>query len=249
MVAQRKVTETTLKRGKPMLIVSLPRNDVVLAQAAQAAGADALKVHINVQHHASGTYFGTLADERAALVEIIDVGLPVGIVPGADAAMATQQDMWELDELGVDFFDAYVHHMPVWMLQMETAMSRMLALSCQQRAEGYSLGPHPDKCAIIEASVIAPDGYGQPLTAADLCEYEKICCLYPEIPVLVPTQCKIQPHELPALLKVGISGIIIGAVVTGGEASGIHKVTQQFVEVLRNPKDNDTTISGRKSEP
>ena len=36
------------------LIVSLPHNDAVLSQAAFEAGADAVKVHCNLVHNASG---------------------------------------------------------------------------------------------------------------------------------------------------------------------------------------------------
>lgn len=42
------------------LFVSLPANDIKLAEAALASGADGLKVHINVGHRASGNRFGTL---------------------------------------------------------------------------------------------------------------------------------------------------------------------------------------------
>ncbi len=151
-----------------MLVVSLPRNEVQFAEAAQAGGADAVKVHINVHHHASGTVFGSLQEERQALEAIVQVGLPVGIVPGAEAAMASCEDMQELDQMGIDFFDAYVHQMPAAMLQMDTQISRMMALSYHQRQTNFSLGPCADWCDLIEASIIEPDGYRQPMTVADL---------------------------------------------------------------------------------
>ena len=48
----------SLLRQRPALAVSLPLNDIALAKAAEEAGADALKIHINVHHDASGTHFG-----------------------------------------------------------------------------------------------------------------------------------------------------------------------------------------------
>jgi len=214
------------------LVVSLPRNEVQFAEAARAGGADAVKVHINVHHHASGTLFGSLREEQEALEAIVQVGLPVGIVPGAEAAMASLEDMQKLDEMSIDFFDAYVDQMPAAMLQMETQMSRMIALSHRQRRTHFSLGPCAARCDFIEASIIEPDGYGQPLTVADLCDYAAICTAYPEIPVLVPTQRHIVPDELPTLTMCGVRGIIIGAVVTGDEPAHIEQTTRQFADML-----------------
>jgi len=215
-----------------VLVVSLPRNEVQFAEAAQAGGADAVKVHINVHHHASGTHFGSLAEESKALEAIVQVGLPVGIVPGGETAMASPDDMQKLDEMGIDFFDAYVHQMPAAMLQMETQMSRMMALSYHQHQASFSLGPGTAWCDFIEASIIEPDGYGQPLTVADLCDYAAICTAYPDIPVLVPTQRCIRPEELSMLTNCGIRGIIIGAVVTGNEPATVEQTTRQFADVL-----------------
>jgi len=215
-----------------VLVVSLPRNEVQFAEAAQAGGAEAVKVHINVHHHASGTHFGSLAEESKALEAIVQVGLPVGIVPGGETAMASPDDMQKLDEMGIDFFDAYVHQMPAAMLQMETQMSRMMALSYHQRQTDFSLGRCAAWCDFIEASIIEPDGYGQPLTVADLCDYAAICTAYPDIPVLVPTQRCIRPEELSMLTNCGIRGIIIGAVVTGNEPATVEQTTRQFADVL-----------------
>ncbi len=233
MGTERRQLETMLKtQDRPALVVSLPRNEVRFAEAAQAGGADAVKVHINVHHHASGTTFGSLQEERRALKAILQVGLPVGIVPGADTAMASREDMQELDQMGIDFFDAYVHQMPAAMLQMETQMSRMIALSYHQRRTNFSLGHCAHWCDLIEASIIDPDGYGKPLTVADLADYAAICITYPDIPVLVPTQRRITPDELSMLISCGVRGIIIGAVVTGNEPATIAQVTRQFAEAL-----------------
>jgi hypothetical protein len=38
---------------KLVLIASLPRNDAELARAVRDAGADAVKIHMNVHHHAT----------------------------------------------------------------------------------------------------------------------------------------------------------------------------------------------------
>jgi len=76
---------------RPLLIVSLPRNDVTLAVAAKESGAHVLKVHVNVRHLASGTVFGSLPEERPQLEKILALGLPTGLVPGEEQMIAPEE--------------------------------------------------------------------------------------------------------------------------------------------------------------
>src|SRR3712207_2114021 len=93
----------TLRTQEFTLLVSLPRNDVQLAQAAVRGGAQGLKVHINVHHYASGTHFGSLKEERDNLERIMEAAgdIPVGIVPGG-TPFATPDDFAALAQLGID---------------------------------------------------------------------------------------------------------------------------------------------------
>jgi hypothetical protein len=50
-----------MKAGSFPLVVSLPRNDLDLANAAVAGGAQGIKVHLNGYHRASGVVFGSFA--------------------------------------------------------------------------------------------------------------------------------------------------------------------------------------------
>ena len=52
---------------KFVLVVSLPSNNLGLAKAALEGGADAVKVHCNVWHRASGHTFGTYEENKAFL--------------------------------------------------------------------------------------------------------------------------------------------------------------------------------------
>src|SRR6188508_1992560 len=102
------------------LIVSLPRNDVELAKAAAESGAHAVKVHMNVRHDASGTGFGSYAEEHETVREIIKaVKIPVGLMPGADPAnLPAQDELNSLAAAGLEFVDIYTHHMPLWFLEL-----------------------------------------------------------------------------------------------------------------------------------
>src|SRR5512137_366944 len=106
------------------LIVSLPGNDLELAHAAAEGGADAVKVHMNVVHRASGLSFGSFSEEMPRIRRITaECGVKVGLMPG-------QQELPTIDELksliveGLDFIDIYAHHLPASYL----ALGKMIRL-------------------------------------------------------------------------------------------------------------------------
>ena len=94
---------------KFVLVVSLPSNNLGLAKAALEGGADAVKVHCNVWHRASGHTFGTYAENKEFLRDLIALcgDVPVGLVPGTSEAFITEAELRELEEMGLDFISAY----------------------------------------------------------------------------------------------------------------------------------------------
>lgn len=223
-----------LRQNRPSVFVSLPRNDIELAQAAAEAGADGLKVHINLHHHAANLTFGSWEEEAAVIEQIIALGLPVGIVPGTAEQMCTPEDMASMAAAGVDFVDAYLHDMPAWMLDTDTEIHIMAAAGFREvEPEGSFAGLELlPTVRMVEASIIAHDGYGEPLRAGDVRQYARLVDrLKPVgVPVLVPTQRSIRPSELSSLHKVGVHGILIGAIVTGNEPASIARGTRQFAD-------------------
>ena len=223
-----------LSRDEFALLVSLPSNCVELARAAANGGAQGLKVHINIEHAASGTRFGSFDEERGNLEAIVAaVDVPVGIVPGAER-MAGREDMQGLADMGIDFFDAYAHDMPAWMLSMaDNPMSVMVALHCDhawgdQKAILKGLRDvESARVDMIEASIIHHDGYGKPLNVIDIARYSGIGH-HARVPVIVPTQRAIQPDEVGLIRDCGIAGLLIGAIVTGRDAEGIEGATATF---------------------
>jgi hypothetical protein len=219
----------TLLRDRTRLIVSLPANAPALAQAAAEAGADALKVHINVRHEASGTVFGSLAEEEEKLEGILALGLPTGIVPGVAASLPSPDDMHQLEAMGVDFFDLYDHDMPLWLARWQ-GMTRGIAASHTTPAESIAefdgMG-----FELLEAAIIPHDGYGQPLTAADLAVYRRVRRAT-KLPMIVPTQRAIQPEDVPMLAGLGVNAIMIGAIVTGREPASVARATDRFAAAL-----------------
>jgi hypothetical protein len=222
------------------LIVSLPRNDAELARAAAEAGADAIKVHLNVTHEASHTRFGSFDEERAALESILYVvECPVGVMPGADV-VATKAEMDALAEIGVTFLDMYVKHMPPWMLEMPK-WKKIAAFDASWSAEMFPLltaatvgivGYAIDR---VEASIFPPSDIGKPFTVADLMKviaFTRAC----NQPVVLPTQKFIAPDDVGRLKRHReIADLMIGAVVTGDTPNSIHAATEEYKKRILAP--------------
>jgi len=214
-----------------VVVVSPPRNEAAMVAAAFAAGADACKVHLNVTHRASGTRFGSYDEERASIEACIrandDPG-PVGVMPGADVT-ASRAEMERLFDAGIDFFDVYDHHCPAWMLALP--MCAMVAVgpdhtSDQVRALAR-LGMD-----VLEASIVQPDDYGKPLTVRDLERYW-LLCQATDHPVVVPSQKRLTPEDLPLLRETGVRGVILGTISLGDSAETIAERLPAFISHVR----------------
>lgn len=201
---------------RPMtLIASLPRNDPALARAALEGGADVLKVHLNVHHHASGTHFGSLEEERTRLEEILQIwhGRPVGIVP-AGHVLRDVETLSRLPEMGFDFLSLYNHHAPVGLLPPVEAMDRMLAFSVDDTPE-IMKGMAVLSVQIAELSIMHPNTYGEPFTYQDLARLAAAAKNVHPLPAVLPTQHKVLPQAIPELLEARIAGLMIGIIVAG----------------------------------
>ena len=211
------------------LLASLPQNDVELARAALRGGAQGLKVHINVEHFASGTRFGSFVEERDKIAAIIaeaqNVGASVGIVPGAGGAFATPDEFASLRELGVDYFDAYPSDCPAWaMIQrdLDVMVAAYYGMELTELAHYEALG-----MTLCEASIMAHDSYGQALNARDLAAYAALASAT-KVPIIVPSQKKLVPVDVAALQKTGVRGILLGAIVLGRDAQSIETNLRAF---------------------
>lgn len=212
-------------KTRPMtLIMSLPANDPALAKAAFDAGADVVKVHCNVRHRASGTGFGPLAEYADTFAQMFAESKgPMGLVPGAGIEDVLR-DMHAASAMGFDFFSLYAHHAPPAILSLSQAL---MAACAHDYAPGEAAGLQAAGAQVLEASVIPPDGYGQPLSLRDVMAYRRLCEAS-RLPVVVPTQRHIRPEELPYLRDAGVKGIMIGAIVTGKTKDGITHAVEAF---------------------
>lgn len=223
--------QQSLASDKLQLFVSLPANNPELAKAALAEGADGLKVHINVSHRASGNCFGPLSSYLDVFTHIRSLfDGPLGIVPGGSLESVKQEEIETLPKIGIDFTSIYAFHMPSFLLRFPK-LSRTFAID-----SGFDLrlveGARSFGVEALEASVIPGEEYGSPLSFADLLKYRWLV-QHTGLPVIVPSQRKIVPADIPALIDTGIKVLLIGAVVTGKDADGIRRAVAE----LRNELD------------
>lgn len=211
-------------------MVSLPKNDPALAEAAVKAGAQCLKVHVNCHHFASDTRFGTWAEEKSVISEILSVmgDVPLGIVTG-EATQPSQKDLSEICESGIDFWDLFCRFTPPEYLELPK-LGRMVAIDSSWEpwlVESLgALGVH-----VIESSIIPRDLYRSDLNLEDVARYRRLAQASP-MPILIPTQKNIKPSQVGSLQRAGAAGLTIGAVVTGLEASSLSEATAAFREAI-----------------
>lgn len=222
-----------LAQQKFTLVVSLPSNDLALAGAALAGGADAVKVHANVWHRASGHTFGTYEQNKPFLKELIQLcgSVPVGLVPGGEEAFISAQERLELEEMGLDFFSSYLKHLPTHMME-STVLTKMPAIDSTYNT-GMLEAVRMSKIDVLECSVQPGEHYGQPLNYEDVLRYTQISQLCGK-PALIPTQKAIRPDEVRHLYEAGCKAVMIGAIVMGKEptAQDVQRTTQAFKEAI-----------------
>jgi hypothetical protein len=208
------------------LMVSLPKNDPTLAEAAIKAGAQCLKVHVNCHHYASDTRFGSWPEEKAVISEILSVmgDVPLGIVTG-EATQPSAADLEEICDSAIDFWDLFCRYTPPEFTALPN-LGRMVAIdSSWEPWLVESLGALGVN--VIESSIIPRDLYRSELNLEDIARYHRLAQSSP-MPILIPTQKAIKPSQVRSLKNAGAAGITIGAVVTGLEKQGIADATAAF---------------------
>ena len=222
-----------MNERKFTLVVSLPSNDLALAQAALEGGADAIKVHCNVWHRASGHTFGTYEENKPFLRELIALcgDVPVGLVPGTDEAFITESELEELEDMGLSFLSAYSHHLPCFAMDSRR-MTNAVAIDSRY-TEAILDAIRDSEIQVLECSVVKGEQYGMDLTVADVLRYGSMAAKTGK-PCMVPTQKKIRPEDVKYLHRAGCKALMIGAVVFGQDPTPekLRDVTRAFRQAV-----------------
>ncbi len=219
-----------LTKQRLNLIVSLPANSEELVQAATEGGAEVLKVHMNVDHRASGNSFGGL-EENCVIFQRLVSGFdgPVGIVPGDSPEKIKEDELSTLSDMGFQFLSLYAGAAPAW-LESSEKLEKMIAFSNNFTHED-AVSFTDSSADVLEASIMSPGLYGTPLTVDDLYKYKSLKRTVKQ-PIVVPTQKKIEVKELKSLYDIGIDGLMIGAVVTGKSPEKMYEKTREFKQEI-----------------
>lgn len=210
--------------GNFPVIVSLARHDIELARAALDGGATAIKTHLNAYHRASGTRFGSFAEERPFFEELAKLGAPLLVMAGQET-VPTPAEMDVLADLGFEGFNVYFAHLQPHLLQ--SRLRPMPALSSESTdADVASIAAVPG--AMVEASIMPFAGYGEPLTDADLVNYANIV-RKTGLATIAPSQRKFTPADMPRLKAAGIGAPLLGVIVTGDTPSSVHASVSAIV--------------------
>lgn len=212
------------------VIAALPRNDLSLARAALEGGAQAVKVHCNVWHRASGNTFGTFAENRAFLRELIALcgEVPVGLVPGGADAYITAEERLELEEMGLSFFSSYAQYVPCHMLD-STRLAKMVAIGADYTQNTLD-AVRASVIDVLECSIQPGENYGTSMNYADLLRYSDIAAKTAK-PCVVPTQRQIRPEEVRHLAAAGCKAVMIGAIVMGdAQPEDVKRAASAFRE-------------------
>ncbi|MDC9823772.1 hypothetical protein PRN20_08505 [Devosia sp. ZB163] len=217
--------EAAMIGGQLPVLVSLGRHDLDLAKAAVDAGVFGLKFHLNAYHRASGSTFGTFAEERPFIEALAKLGKPMLVMSGQE----TQPSLDELEALadyGVEGWNIYLKHVQPHMLQ--SRLKPILALDSESgQSDIDAIRAIPG--AMVEASIGRFAEYGQPLNDADLARFAEIVRMSGR-PVIAPSQKKFTPADVPGLRQAGIGAILLGAVVTGLDAASLSRAVAPIVE-------------------
>lgn len=214
-----------VKDKKMTLVFSSPKNDINLLKAAWESGADAVKIHLNVHHHASNNNFKTFEEEKDSIRQILELSpVPVGVVIGGDPQLVLD-DLENVENSGFDFCSLYLHDTPseVYYQSKLTIMSACNYTYSLEEIRNFSgLGAQ-----ILEASVVDPNLYGELLNMKDILKYKMIKETI-DIPLLVPSQKLIRPSDIQLMKKVGVDALMLGAVVTKDSIDSVSKSLTEF---------------------
>ena len=166
-----------LKKNKMTLIVALPDNDLDLAEAAIAGGADAIELRINMQGYSS------FEQERERLENILaKVDVPVGIAVGRDRDLA-EDEIKQVDKMGFDFFNVGVEHLSPSLLGTES-VSKILTINSRYTLDEI-VEVSQTKFEALDAAILPSSEKGKELQVGDLQGYISIV-LSAGMPVIVP---------------------------------------------------------------
>lgn len=230
---QTSLTEFVTKNKMP-IVVSLPKNDIDMAKAAISAGADAIKMHINVEHRASGNTFYDTDYYKDVFLEVRELYEgPLGIVLGDNINNINKVDLKRLKEIGFTYFSVYEKDITSNLL-LQNDLEKTVAVNNEFNINHVNVLNQFDM-SVIELSIVDPQKYGQPLSLEDLTLYAEFR-KKTNLPLMIPSQKKMVPEDLDIIHALGIESVMLGAMTVGTTVDSIYETVKEFVKRRDNLK-------------
>jgi hypothetical protein len=189
-----------MMKEKPLtLIVHLPENKAELAEAAEAAGAEALMIDQGY-------------DEEKILQA---VKIPVGLNAG---------ELKET-ELKFDFINFPAEALAEFGKLKKIA--RIASLNENYTLDKLMLVSEKEIDA-VDAAIIPLHQFGKELVIGDLQNYIAITLSSAKLPVIIPTQRNIKPSEVAIIWDTGVKGLMLTRVVLGETAKSLEKAVKEY---------------------
>jgi hypothetical protein len=219
--------------GRFPVLVSLGRHDIELARAAVEAGAFGIKFHLNAHHRATGTTFGSFAEERPFIEQLASLGKPLLVMSGQEV-QPSPAELEALVDYGVEGWNVYIKHVQPHLV--ESRLRPILALDSDSgEADLAAIRAMPG--AMVEASITRFEDYGKPLDAEDLQRYAEIARGSGML-TIAPSQKRFTPEDMPRLRAAGTHAVLVGAVVTGVEPHGLRERLTPIAAAAREAAGN-----------
>jgi hypothetical protein len=194
-----------MSKKKMTLIVQLPENDIEMAKAAEAAGADALVVN--------------KGEKQSEIMK--EVKIPVGI----DLSLEEKLDEKKIKENEkYDFINFHFDSLTAITKRIKTG--KIIALSNSYTLDKI-IGVENVGAQAIDAAIVPLSQGHRDLVVGDLQNYIAIA-ISSGLPVIIPTQRTIKPSEVAIIADTGAKGLLLTKVVLGESVKSIEKALKEY---------------------
>ena len=187
-------------KEKPLtLIVHLPENKLELAQAAEAAGAEAL-----------------LIDQGFDEEKVIQgVKIPVGVNAADKLSEENRYDFVIFPAGALGEFSKLKKIGRIASLDESYTLDKLMQVNEKE-------------IDAVDAAIIPLHQFGKELVVGDLQNYIAITLSTAKLPVIIPTQRNIKPSEVAIIWDTGVKGLMLTRVVLGETAKSIGKAVKEY---------------------
>ncbi|MDR1801445.1 MAG: hypothetical protein LBQ95_06375 [Lachnospiraceae bacterium] len=229
--------KTLLETKKLTLEVTMPQT-IEYVEAAIKGGADALKMRVNKMQMdalSAGVENGTFQERKAFIQEVIDManGIPVGLVPGGKERFVSEEEVVEMEEMGVDYFVNSYWSVPTYMFESKV-LTKVIATTDEDKEseilKGISEDPNVD---VVEANFVPPSEFATPLVYGDILRHRAFVKTVKK-PVIATAQRVMRPQDVRHFYEAGCKAFMLGIILFNANGDMTPESVMRTVDAFRN---------------